>query len=254
MAKAADYVTIDSYQFYDDASDPSYTIQNLRFLMNNYSLGKPIMMVENGMGVSREPDAIDPVTGLHPLQVYANYFTNLYREFRFECARGGYLNANLDAYLIWDFAQDPKNLSGNSVANYVGNTAELLINGIEVKRGIDLMYKQNQYNPSYRDKVVEASITAPTVKVSSGTQYESLTYLVTDYDTKKADGKLRVKLDKAGYCFITVNGKSYQHDGIESDSHTYQLEGMRDGLNVIEIYFGAEEAPSTRTVEKVLIN
>ncbi len=254
MAKAADYVTIDSYQFYDDKSDPSYTIQNLRFLMNNYSLGKPVMMVENGMGVSREPDAVDPITGLHPLQVYANYFTNLYREFRFECARGGYLNANLDAYLIWDFAQDPKLMSGNSVASYVGNTAELLVNGVEVKRGIDLMYKQNQYNPSYRDKVVEASVTAPTVKVSSGTQYESLTYVIADYDTKKADGKLRVKLDKAGFCFITVNGVSYQHDGIESDSHVYELEGMRDGTNVIEIYFGAEEAPSTRTVEKVLLS
>lgn len=252
MAEAVDYVTIDSYNFYDDKTDPSYTIQNIRFLMNNYSLGKPVIVVENGLAMNIDDSVVDPVSGLTPIKQSATYFKNLFNEFRFCLERGDFLNANLAGFLVWAYFDT----GGTAGVHHgiVNDDNTLRENGEEIKKGIDRLYKQNQFNPSYLTEVTEASITPPEVSVASGTEYEKLSYIVTDYDTEKGEGKLRVKLSEKGTVFITVNGEEYIASASEVDSHVFELEGLRDGLNVIDIYFGATKAPSTRTVEKVLFS
>lgn len=253
MAEVVDYVTIDSYNFYDDKTDPSYTIQNIRFLMNNYSLGKPVIVVENGLAMNNDDSLKDTVTGLTQTKLSATYFKNLFNEFKFSLERGDFLNANLQGFLVWSYF-DTGGTAGvhHGVANTEDNT--LRENGQAIKDGIDALYKQKQFNPSYLQTVSEASITPPEIKVTSGTEYEKLTYIVTDYNKSKSDGKLRVKLSDKGTVYITVNGKTHIASASLVDSHVFELEGLRDGLNVIDIYFGAQTAPSVRTVEKILFS
>lgn len=252
MAEVVDYVTIDSYNFYDDKTDPSYTIQNIRFLMNNYSLGKPVIVVENGLSMNNDESVVNPVSGLTPTKESAAYFKNLFNEFKFALERGDFLNANLAGFLVWSYFD-----TGGSAGVHhgiVNDDNTLRENGQALKDGIDALYKQNQFNPSYLENVTEASVTPPEITVTSGTEYEKLTYIVTDYDTSEGEGKLRVKLSDKGTVFITVNGKTHIASASLVDSHVFELEGLRDGLNVIDIYFGAVTAPSTRTVEKVLFS
>lgn len=251
MAEAVDYVTIDSYNFYDDKTDPSYTIQNVRYLMNNYSLGKPVIVVENGLGYDRDDSKVDAVTGLTQTKLSATYFKNLFNEFKFTLERGDFLNANLSGFLVWSYFDTRASATSTAVANDDNTLKE---NGKEIKAGIDLLYKQNQFNPSYLEAVTEASITPPEIKVTSGTEYEKLTYIVTDYKKSSGDGKLRVKLSDKGTVYIVVNGKVNIASASLVDSHVFELKGLRDGLNVIDIYFGAVKAPSIRTVEKVLFS
>lgn len=249
MAEVVDYVTFDSYQFYDDKTDPSFMIQNMRYLMNNYSLGKPVMVVENGLGINQDNrDEIDKVTGLTQTELAKGYWRNLFREYRFALERGDFLNANFSAYLIWSYDTGRTQLADNAT-NTLHPWGEI------VKRGIDLMYRQNQFNPSYISSIVEASITPPEVSVSSGTEYEKLTYVVTDYKTDNDGCELRVRLSDKGTVFVTVNGVTNVVSSGEVDTHVLDItDGVRDGLNVIDIYFGATKAPSKRTVEKILLN
>jgi len=252
MAECVDYVTIDSYNFYDDKTDPSYTIQNIRFLMNNYSLGKPVMVVENGLAMNADDTVVDEITGLTPTKLSATYFKNLFNEFKFALERGDFLNANLAGFLVWSYYDT--GASSGVHHGIVNEDNTLRENGKAIKDGIDALYKQNQFNPSYLTDVTEASVKATEVKVTSGTEYEKLTYLITDYDSSASEGKLRVKISEKGTVFVSVNGKKHFASAAVVDSHVFELEGLRDGLNVIDIYFGAKNAPSTRTVEKVLFN
>ncbi len=249
MAEVVDYVTFDSYQFYDDKTDPSFMIQNMRYLMNNYSLGKPVMVVENGLGLNQDNlNEIDKVTGLTQTELGKGYWRNLFREYRFALERGDFLNANFSAYLIWSYDSGRTQL-----ADVTTNTLHPW--GEIVKRGIDLMYKQNQFNPSYISSIEEASVTPPTISVTSGTEYEKLTYIITDYKTDDDGAELRVRLSDKGTVFVTVNGVTNVVSEAEVDTHILNItDGVRDGLNVIDIYFGATKAPSKRTVEKVLFN
>ena len=185
-------------------------------------------------------------------RTYKRIFKNLFNEFKFCLERGDFLNANLSGFLIWAYFD-----TGGSAGVHhgiVNDDNTLRENGVEIKKGIDSLYKQNQFNPSYLTEVTEASITPPEISVTSGTEYEKRTYIVTDYDTKKGEGKLRVKLSDKGTVFVTVNGTKYIASASEVDSHVIELEGLRDGLNVIDINFGATKAPSTRTIEKVLFS
>ncbi len=252
MAKVVDYVTVDSYNKYEDWTDASITIENIRYLMNNYSLGKPVLVVENGLSIKKDTSVIDEVTGLNQMQLSTKYFENLFREFRFALERGDFLNANLQSYLVWSYF-DTKGSETNFTA-VAADDNTLYDNGKAIKRGVDLLYKQKQFYPSYIESVTEASITPPQITVKSGTEYEKLTYIITDYDLAKFDGRLRVKLSEVGTAFITINGQTNITSEALIDSHVFDLSGMRNGLNVIDIYFGHTVAPSTRTVEKIVLS
>lgn len=243
MAEVVDYVTIDSYQFYDDKTDPSYTIQNLRYLMNNYSLDKPIMMVENGLGINQDDlTEIDESTGLTQSELANEYWKNLFREYRFALERGDFLNSNVSGYLIWSY-----NTGRTQIADM--DTNKLHPWGEIIKRGIDLLYKQNQFNPSYISEICDASQGAD-ITVSSGTKYEKLSYIVTDHKVSEQAQTLKLRLSEAGTVFVTVNGNVNVVSATETNIHTIDItDGLRDGFNVIDIYFGASKAPSERTVK-----
>ncbi len=248
MAEVVDYVTIDSYQFYDDKTDPSYTIENLRYLMNNYSLDKPIIMVENGLGINQDNlDETDSNTGLTQTELANGYWKNLFREYRFALERGDFLNSNVAGYLVWSY-----NTGRTQIADY--NTNKLHPWGEIIKRGIDLLYRQNQFNPSYVSSVCDASAGAD-ITVSSGTQYEKLTYVVTDYKTGGKNEQIKIRLSEAGTVFITVNGTKNIASVTENKIHTLNItDGLRDGLNVIDIYFGASESPSKRSIKSLSVS
>lgn len=250
MANAVDIVGIDSYNFYEDQTDPSYTIQNFRFLMNNYSLGKPVIMVENGLGMLKD-DSVDAVTGLTQTDLVATYYKNLFRELPFACERGDFLNANFTGFLIWSYFDTENKTKSYGIVDSDNN---LRPNGEAVLKGIKNMYKQKQFNPSYLSAVSEASLTAPDITVTSGTKYDKLTYVVNNLDTLNGSGIFRVKLANKGTVMLTVNGENHFATSSMSDSHVFEIKGLRDGLNVIDIYFGSEQTPFTQTVEKILLS
>ncbi|MBR7133185.1 MAG: hypothetical protein IKD04_06590 [Clostridia bacterium] len=254
MAEAVNYVTVDTYQsaeeFSADMTNPAHTLQDLRYLMNNYSLDKPVMMLENGLKVdaSKYPSLMDGTTGLIDTDIANGYWQNLFREYRFALERGDFLNANVAAYLIWGY---------NSGTNPIADAATNKLHpwGEIIKRGINLLYKQNQFNPSYVGEISNALEAETEISVSSGTEYQKLTYIVTDYKTDKDGSKLSVKLSDKGTVFVTVNGETNIVSSTEVKNHTIDIsKGMRDGFNVIDIYFGDSQAPSVRTVEEITLD
>ena len=250
MANAVDYVGIDSYNFYDDQTDPAYTLQNYRFLMNNYSLGKPVIMVENGLPMLID-GSIDQVTGLSQEDLVATYYKNLFRELPFACERGDFLNANFTGYLIWSYFDTENKTKAYGI---VDADNKLRKSGEAVLNGIKNMYKQKQFYPSYLTSVSEASVTPPQITLTSGTKFEKLTYVVNNFSTSLGTGVFRIKLAEKGTVMITVNGDRNYTSGVMTDSHIFEIENLRNGLNVIDIYFGADKIPFTQTVEKVLLS
>ncbi|MDD4545714.1 MAG: hypothetical protein PHR24_00280 [Oscillospiraceae bacterium] len=244
LAAASDYVGIDSYQFYDDKTDPSYTLQNIRFLINNYSLKKPVIMCENGLdGIKNQTDS---VTGLSSLQVQANYYRNLFREFRFALEKGDFLNKDLSGYLVWEL-KDKNITSGKGIKDYKGGDKPAVLT---VKEGIKSIEKQKQFNPSILNSVRDATSGAD-IAVNSGAAYDKLTYITRNHPSSNG-GSLNIRLKKPGTVFITVNGEVHYVSKTMSSSHSiYISKGLESGFNVIDIYFGSEKTPFTQRVESV---
>lgn len=252
IANAVDCVGIDSYQFYDDKTDPSYTIQNIRFLINNYSLGKPVYVVENGLGILRDFSVKDEVTGLNQMQLQTAYNQNLFRAFRFALEKGDFLNANLSGYLIWSLKDT--NQTSEKTYGILNSDGSYRDSGKAVLRGFQLLEKQRQFNPSRLTAVADASQAAPEINVSSGCDYDKLSYITTAYSTSTGKGTFRIKLAQAGTVCISVNGTHHYAATQMTDVQTFEIEGLQNGLNVIDIYFGSEATPFTQSVEAVLLS
>jgi len=249
MAEVVDYIGIDTYNFYADQTDPSYTIQNIRFLMNNYSLGKPVMVVENGLGVLRDSNAIDEVTGLKQSELAKQYYENLFREFRFCLEKGQFLNANLCAFLIWSYRDT--NTTSEKTYGIANDDGSLRDSGVAIQNGISLMYKQKQFNPSMLSSVAKVENTAE-INVTNGTKYDKLTFIKKDVATK-CEAQLKVELDTAANVYITVNGKDKYTNNVSATVHTIDISQLRQGTNVIDIYFGAEQMPFEAQVTNVML-
>ncbi|MDD2362430.1 MAG: hypothetical protein PHH84_05665 [Oscillospiraceae bacterium] len=249
LGQASDYIGIDSYQFPQDKSDPSITLQNIRFLINNYSYGKPVMMVENGLVAKWDETEKNKTTGLSTLQEQAKYFQNLFREFQFALERGDFINKNLSGFLIWQLMDTTE----------VGALGLLDIKGIEkpsvktVQEGFKSIEKQRQFNPSVLTKVTDATYGAD-IKVESGTTYEKLTYITRNWNGKE-NGTFRIKLKNPGTVFITVNGDNHYVIDRMADIHEIPIkDALKKGNNVIDIYFGSEKTPFEQSVLKVLLH
>lgn len=247
LAKASDYIGIDSYQFSNNRTLPNITLQNLRYLINNYSLGKPVIMVENGLSTPLDETSVDPATGLPWNEVVSNYYRNLFREFRFACEKGDFLNANLTGALFWSLCDtNDSKLYG---VLYDDGTKKLA--GQEIERGFQLMEKQKQFNPSVLQETVDARY-GTTVMVNSGTTYDCLNYVVRNYEKTSDKTQLRIKLSNAGTVFIEVNEQYRYVSNSMGESHTFDLsESIADGFNVIKIYFGANETPFEQEVQAI---
>ena len=248
IAGASDYIGIDSYQKDStDIASPNLTLQNIRFLINNYSLGKPVFMVENGMPgdiASSEKDA----QGRLPQEQQRDYFINLFNEMNFSLERGGFLNRNLSGYLIWSMLDTASNyglVSADQTVEKPGLNA--------VKDGFKLIEKQRQYNPSVLTDAANA-MNGTGVEVRSGTDYQSVSYVIRNR-TGSGSGSMRIKLKEKGSAMISVNGKYHYSSLVLSDMHIFEIsDGLQDGFNKIEIYFGANQTPFTQTVEKILFS
>ncbi len=249
MAEVVDYIGIDTYNFYADQTDPSYTIQNIRFLMNNYSLGKPVMVVENGIKILRDGNAIDEVTGLTQTELAKKYYENLFREFRFCLEKGDFLNANLCAFLIWSYRDT--NSTSEKALGIANDNGTLRDSGLAIQKGISLMYKQRQFNPSVL-KNTEIVNSASTVNVSSGTNYDKLTVIKSGV-AMQCEAQLKVELASPANVYITVNGEKNYTNNTCSTVHTINISSLKAGTNVIDVYFGAEQTPFDLQVNNVLL-
>ena len=250
IAEVSDYIGIDTYNFYDDKTDPSYTIQNIRFLMNNYSLGKPVIVVENGLGISRDFNEIDSETGLTQMELSEQYYKNLFREFRFSLEKGDFLNANLEGFLIWSYYDT--NETSDKTYGLADDDNTLRDNGIAVKEGINSLFKQKQFNPS-KLKEVSAVSDDITVKGYSGTEYDELT-IISQGSGDDGTAAVSVELEKQASVYVTVNGEGYYTDYRYSTSHSVEIDNLREGTNVIKIRFGCEQTPYTIKVKSAQIS
>ena len=252
IAKAVDYVGIDAYAYgykQDDNADSTYVLESFRFLIHNYSLGKPVIMVENGAYFSANPNEIDKTTGLTSEATSGKYFDNLFREFRFACERGDFLNANIEGYLVWSFKPTGALTSMGRNYGLLSEEGKFYATGIAVKKGIESMQRQQQFRASYQTGVANVGMgNEVTLSVESGTTYDHLTYLTTD--RKAGDPqKLQITLQKIGTVFIEVNGEVCYSSRSMKKKHTFTIDsGLKEGFNQINIYFGSEKTPFTRTV------
>lgn len=235
-AKASDVVGIDIY-FHPNATDrtdPAMVLQNIRYLINNYSLGKPVMVVENGVALS------DEVTE----DMQAQYFKNLFREFQFALGKGDFLNLNLSALLFWNLKDDGGGFGVFAQDGTPRPAAQV------IREGIAALESTRLYNPSVlksTQNVIQMS--SIPIEVKSGTTYDQLTLITT---TTAGEKTFRIKLANPGTVFITVNGQyHYASTGMNSRHVISIPEGITDGVNKIEIFFGSEKTPFTQTVEAI---
>ena len=247
IAQAVDYIGIDTYNFYDDKTDPSYTLQNIRFLINNYSLGKPVIVVENGLGMLRDLNTVDEVTGLNQLQMSETYYRNLFREFCFALEKGDFLNANLFGFLFWSYYDT--STTSEKIYGIVNENNALRSNGTAIKEGISRLYSQRQFNPSKR-KSKQAFQKNMTFKVTSGTEYDEVTILknISGSD-KTAAVSLETNINTCAY--VTVNGNNYFTDHSLSKYHSVEISDLKEGINVITVRFGCEKMPCEIQVKSV---
>lgn len=246
IAEVADYIGLDSYDFYEDRTDASATLECIRFLMNNYSLGKPVIVVENGLKMTRDFSTIDSVTGLNQMELATQYYKNLYREFRFALERGDFLNANLSGFLFWSY-YDTSDTS-ETVCGVADSDNTLRDNGIAIKEGINSLYKQKQFNPS-KLKSVSAVSGDTSISVQSGTEYEELT-IISSGSGEDGTGAVSVKLDSEATVFVTVNGEDYYTDYRYAKNHSIEVKNLREGTNVIKIRIGSAQVPFSITVKE----
>lgn len=242
IAEVADYIGLDSYDFYEDKTDASVTLECIRFMMNNYSLNKPFIVVENGVKMQKDLDSIDSVTGLTQMQMATQYYKNLYREFRFALEKGDFLNANLSGFLFWSYYDTNEESETTCGVTNADNT--LRDNGIAIKEGINSLYKQKQFNPSVLKSVSAVTETTP-ITVKSGTEYDEIT-IIAQGSGHDGTGAVSVKLDKAATVFVTVNGEEYFTDNRYAEkilNHSVEVKNLKEGTNVIKIRFGNAATP-----------
>ena len=239
ISGASDIVGIDTYQYYEnEPASPDYTLQNIRYLINNFSCGKPVYVVENGF------DGEWGNSG--SLENQALYWKNLFRELSFTLEKGDYLNRNLSGFLVWSLFDTSADTSkGLLTQNGKAEKPALAA----VQNGMALIENQRQFNPS----VLKGSeiFGGGEIKVNSGTNYEKLTLVKTDLTSESA--MLRIELENSGTIMISVNGKTH----IYSESTKYHFlqlnSGLSEGFNYIDIYFGADKTPFIQTVKSVTL-
>lgn len=239
VSGASDIVGIDTYQSYEnDPASPNYTLQNIRYLINNFSCGKPVYVVENGVDGEWGDSA--------SLETQALYWKNLFREFSFALEKGDYLNRNLSGFLAWSLFDTSADTS-KGLLTQNGKSAKPAL--AAVQEGISRLERQRQFNPS----VFQSSeiFTEGDITVKSGTDYDKLTFIKTDL--KSTSVTFRVELEVPGTVMLSVNGKTH----IYSEStkyHFIQLDDVLEkGFNYIDIYFGADKTPFTQTVKSVTL-
>lgn len=242
VSGASDVIGLDTYQFDStDPSNPNITLQNIRYLMQNFSLGKPVFVVENGM--DGNPD------DAQSLACQEMYWKRLFREFRFALEKGDFLNGRLSGFLAWS-------LFDTSASTCKGL---LTVNGREpkpalaaVQEGIKALEKQRQFHPSVLTGTAAADPNTP-VRVQSGVSYDTLA-LVTKNTYPNRTATLRVELEEEGTVMVTVNGKTHFSSMDASKFHFITLENaMGTDLTVLELYFGASRTPFAQTVKSVAL-
>ena len=242
VSGASDIIGLDTYQFdAEDPSSPNTTLQNIRFLINNYSLGKPVFVVENGMdGIAGDGAS---------LTAQEMYWKNLFREFRFSLEKGDFLNRNLSGFLAWSlFDTSSETHKGLLTQNAAAAKPALAA----VKEGLRLIEKQRQFAPSVLVSAVPAGANTQ-ICVQSGTDYDRLTLVKKNY-TGNGSATLRVELETAGTVMVTVNGKKHVTSMNQTQFHFITIDsGLNTGFNCIDIYFGASQTPFTQTVKSVAL-
>lgn len=241
-AAASDVIGIDVY-YYDlvkDLTDPTKFMQDMRYLINNYSLGKPVMVVENGIPIDGKT-----ATDFHQ----EGYFRNLFRAFRFELSEGGYLNRNLDGYLFWDMIRG----EGGGVTTGVFHPDRTPCpSGAAIIEGIRRLECLRQHNPSILISSEVVSDAGAAITVKSGTEFEKLTYLTS---VKAGAKTLKVSLNTDATVFVTVNDMYHYLGQRDCREHTIDLpEGIEEGFNKIEIFFGNITKPLDLVVQSVSLN
>lgn len=243
-AAVSDYVGIDSYdRYWLDRTDPALTISNARYLINNYSGGKPVMMVENGCAGE---DAPDPFTGMNGLERQRQYYQNLFRAFRFELLPGGFLNNNLSAYLFWDLMDVKDTPIQYGVLDSEGREKPA---AAEIRKGFWSIEKQRQFCPSYIEGSVGYRDNMP-IHVESGREYDCVDIVTT----QNLNGKtLSVALARPATVLLARDGNGEYVSSQEKALHEIPLSGGGGALRVYRLYFGAGQVPFDNTIQKLQI-
>ena len=248
VAKASDYIGLDTYAAdTKDSTDPSVTMESIRLFVNNYTEGKPFMVIENGFNdIKNEKPREGLLEGTTEQQ--NTYFKRLYRELNLEMSSSGFLQNQLRGFLNWCLRDTEEGSYGALDIN--GNEKEV---AKTIRDGINRIERKRQYNPSVLSESTDvSSMSSIPVKVESGTQYEKLTYIVTNLGDSAAH-TLKVKLTQRGSGLICVNGTNYNPKvSMLTKTLSFTIDkGLKKGVNYIDIYFGSDKTPFDQQVESV---
>lgn len=242
-AAASDYVGIDTYdRYWLDRTDPSLTISNIRYLINNYSGGKPAMMVENGTPGENAPDEF---SGMNGLERQRQYYFKLFRAFRLELLSGGFVGNNLAAYLFWDLIDAPGAPIAYGVFDSEGNKKPA---ADEIKKGFRSLEKQRQFSPSlYNGSVMYKA--GMEIKCESGCDYDCINIVSGE---SLGGMKLIIELENPSSVIIEQNEEGRYISDKEELRHEFSLEP--DGApDIYRIYFGAGQIPFENRIKKLEI-
>jgi hypothetical protein len=250
VAEASDVIGLDTYEAdTNDYTNPNKTMQAMRYMINNYTYGKPFMVVENGFAIgSTAGNNAGKTFGTEAEQLA--YYRRLFKELRFSLMPGGFLGNNLRGFLVWSLLD----LSTQSYGMYTQSGEEKPVAEI-VRQGFKNIESLQQFAPytiQSSENITGKSSTSLTV--SNGDEFDCMTLFILSLE-KKSRYVLKIKLNKPASVMVDINGITTVSDmSLYSKEVTLILsDDLNEGFNYLNIYLGQETLPCTLEVLSVTL-
>jgi len=256
----SDGLAVDSYHS-DPAkpvTDPTITIDTLRFWIDGYSAGKPVMMTENGFDTITEQDPSvtrdqrqGKFTGTEQQQ--ADYYAALLPALLEANAAGGAFHNQLRVFSLWSnvdnsHANDPEDVYFGLIRldNSHKPAAAVVASALGA---LDADPFHRASVPAAGVDVSDALAAGVMLTVTDGDEYEMLHYV----DTRLAPGhacRLRGTAASDGGLLVHIN-TLWKQVAVKAGPFDVQFAAFdcnADAANVVDLYVTAAAFPATQTI------
>lgn len=264
VMEASDYLAIDSY-FSDPArpaDDPTYFIETIAFWVQEFSLGKPVHITENGFTTITEID--DTVTretrqykwtGTEAQQ--ATYYSQLFPQLLAANLPGGVFNNQVRAYHMWSVRDYPQSNDPEKIYFGLVRSNDTEKPSAPIVRNAIVALEDNDFSAPYLIKNTAAnarvgSSNPLTITYTDGDNFQFLRY--TDRNLPSGSSyQLRATAQLAGHVLIYAGGSWSKHTiAAGAISITLAANRFTAGVpNSIDIYFTDSYYPHTQVITNI---